>query len=207
MATKPSVEEATSRQLEILDAAAKVFAEKGYERTTVRDLEEATGLTRGGIFFHFAGKRALYLAAIERACMSGRPFVREAALAATSGEEALVAAYRAIVAWHRDHPEAMQFFQQMHAALGSEPDIAEFHERMNANLQDYIAGTVRELQERHLFRAPANAEAVAEMVHGTMDRLVERALARPAAADAESEAFARQVFAAMGPGLQPSRTD
>src|SRR2546423_11084061 len=52
----------------ILDAAIALFAERGFRSTTVSDIESAAGLTpgAGGAFHHFASKRELLAAAIER---------------------------------------------------------------------------------------------------------------------------------------------
>lgn len=40
----------------ILDMATKLFIEKGYENTSLQDIAEACGLTRGAIYHHFKGK-------------------------------------------------------------------------------------------------------------------------------------------------------
>lgn len=53
------------RRRQILDGARTAFARHGYEGATVRVLEEATGLTRGAIFHHFADKDSLFLALAE----------------------------------------------------------------------------------------------------------------------------------------------
>ncbi|SEN90168.1 ScbR family autoregulator-binding transcription factor [Actinacidiphila rubida] len=43
----------------ILDAAAETFANKGYPDTTMLDVAQLTGATKGAIYFHFANKNAL----------------------------------------------------------------------------------------------------------------------------------------------------
>lgn len=40
----------------LLSAAAHLFREKGYERTTVRDIGAAVGIQSGSLFHHFASK-------------------------------------------------------------------------------------------------------------------------------------------------------
>ena len=49
----------------ILDAALEVIRAKGYNATTVDDLCEAAGLTKGSFFHHFDTKEGLALAAAE----------------------------------------------------------------------------------------------------------------------------------------------
>ncbi len=60
-----SDERLDARRRGIIDDARRCFAEHGYEGATVRLLEQATGLSRGAIFHHFADKEALFLAVAE----------------------------------------------------------------------------------------------------------------------------------------------
>jgi TetR/AcrR family transcriptional repressor of nem operon len=48
-----------------LDAALRVIRTQGYEATTVEDICEAAGLTKGSFFHHFESKEALALAAAD----------------------------------------------------------------------------------------------------------------------------------------------
>ena len=52
----------------ILHEAVRLFAERGYDRTSVPDIQEAAGLSRGSgaLYKHFPSKEALLSAAIER---------------------------------------------------------------------------------------------------------------------------------------------
>lgn len=45
---------------EILHAAARLFAEQGYDRTTTGEIAEAVGLTQPAIFYHFDSKEQLF---------------------------------------------------------------------------------------------------------------------------------------------------
>jgi AcrR family transcriptional regulator len=49
----------------ILDVAASSFAERGYVVTSLNELIKATGLAKGGFYFHFASKEALALACLQ----------------------------------------------------------------------------------------------------------------------------------------------
>src|SRR4051812_43832601 len=43
----------------LLDAATRVFAERGYHAATVDQIVEAAGVTKGALYAHFASKQAL----------------------------------------------------------------------------------------------------------------------------------------------------
>lgn len=49
-----------TRQL-ILQSAASVFAERGYERTTIGEILARAGVTKGALYFHFASKEEVAL--------------------------------------------------------------------------------------------------------------------------------------------------
>jgi len=49
----------------LLDAAATVFAERGYRAASVDDIAAAAGLTKGAVYWNFEGKEDLFLALIE----------------------------------------------------------------------------------------------------------------------------------------------
>ena len=55
----------TSRRSLILKTAAKLFREHGYERTSVRQIAEALGMTSGSIFYHFTTKEELLVTVME----------------------------------------------------------------------------------------------------------------------------------------------
>ena len=50
----------------ILDVAERLFADKGFAGTAVRDIAREAGLTAPSLYNHFAGKKALYEAVLAR---------------------------------------------------------------------------------------------------------------------------------------------
>ncbi len=52
---------------DIIEKAAPLFNQKGFEGTSLADLMQATGLQKGGIYRHFSGKKELAAEAFEYA--------------------------------------------------------------------------------------------------------------------------------------------
>ena len=50
----------------ILDTAAQLFFQKGYDRTTLQDIIDATRLSKGAIYHHFVSKEAILIAVVDR---------------------------------------------------------------------------------------------------------------------------------------------
>lgn len=68
------------RRAQILDAAQRCFAERGYHRATMDDLALAAGLSKGSLYWHFRSKEQLLLALFDR--------IMERIVAATRPERA-----------------------------------------------------------------------------------------------------------------------
>ncbi len=62
--TSPAAKE--GRRTQILDAAVRCFARRGYYETTIEDLVAETGLSRGALYLYYPSKEAIYLAISER---------------------------------------------------------------------------------------------------------------------------------------------
>lgn len=57
------------RQRQILDAAAAVIIRQGYDKTTMRDIAEEAGASRGTVYLYFKGKEDLFEALLYREYM------------------------------------------------------------------------------------------------------------------------------------------
>lgn len=64
MARTPKVVEDRSEQ--IIDAALRVFARKGFTKATNKDIAREAGITPGLIYYYFESKEALFQALVER---------------------------------------------------------------------------------------------------------------------------------------------
>jgi AcrR family transcriptional regulator len=110
-----------ARRAEVVTAAAALFARRGYHATSIEDLLEATGLTRGGLYHYMDGKQDLLIAVLDE--LMDPLLVRAREIVARPGpaEEHLRAVTRAWlehVAAHRDH---MVVFNQERRTLEHDP--------------------------------------------------------------------------------------
>jgi len=65
-------EDAEKTREDILNAAVRIFAEKGVARSTLNEIAKAANVTRGAIYWHFENKTQIFEALHERL---HRPFV------------------------------------------------------------------------------------------------------------------------------------
>ncbi len=59
-------DEADATRSSLLDAAERVFYEKGVARASLHEIAQAAGATRGAIYWHFKDKTALFNAMMDR---------------------------------------------------------------------------------------------------------------------------------------------
>jgi AcrR family transcriptional regulator len=95
-------EEASRRSRErLIEAASDLFSRKGYQHTSVDDIAEAAGISRGSIFWHFDSKAGLLLAVVDCAFARWLEYLREA-----QHDDAMRPALRSMFemfrAWARD---------------------------------------------------------------------------------------------------------
>jgi TetR/AcrR family transcriptional regulator, cholesterol catabolism regulator len=62
LAARPAGPRADNRISLVLDAAARLFREKGYASTSMRDIAGACGMLAGSLYYHFPSKEALLVA-------------------------------------------------------------------------------------------------------------------------------------------------
>ena len=53
---------AAARRRQVLTVASELFAAKGFEATSIRDIATAAGMMSGSLYYHFASKEDLYIA-------------------------------------------------------------------------------------------------------------------------------------------------
>lgn len=83
--TLGSVAEETRQR--IIDVARALFAERGYAGTSVRDIAERLGMTKGSMYYHFASKDELLHALVAPLADELDAFIAEAGAAGRVGED------------------------------------------------------------------------------------------------------------------------
>ncbi|ROU02042.1 TetR/AcrR family transcriptional regulator [Marinobacter sp. R17] len=88
------ISDPTGARGRLLRAAARLFREKGYERTTVRDLAAAIGIQSGSLFHHFRSKEDILKAVMEETIVLNTELMRHALRQASTPVERMWALIR-----------------------------------------------------------------------------------------------------------------
>jgi AcrR family transcriptional regulator len=100
---------------EILQAARRVFAERGFEQATMEEIARAAGVAKGTLYLYYPSKQDVYSAALQRSAveLAGRT---AAALEAAAGVEEKIHAF--IAAELRYFEEHRDFFRIYDSEFG-----------------------------------------------------------------------------------------
>jgi AcrR family transcriptional regulator len=131
----------------ILEAAADVFAEKGYYGAAVDDIVRASDTSKGSFYFHFPNKRGIFTSLLDH--LTARLVQRvEGAVASDSGAggpvQRLEAALWAVVTAFAQRRRLARLLLVEAAGLGHAADdrLLAVHERFTALIQRYLEEAV-----------------------------------------------------------------
>ncbi|KQO24249.1 hypothetical protein ASF11_21965 [Acidovorax sp. Leaf76] len=101
-ATAQAPDPLDSRETQLLAIARRLFAQHGYDRTSLRDIAEAASITKAALYYYFPNKDALY----ERIVLESIQLLHDqvaAAVAQAKGPTARVRAFMEASAHVQDH--------------------------------------------------------------------------------------------------------
>ncbi len=163
--TRESAAASTPRQtkgertaVRILDAAETVFAERGFDAASLREIAKRAGLQQPGLYNHFASKRDLYAAVLDRALSP----MAQAMTKTTSGaraNEGLETLPGVMMDHLLDHPRMAALFQQ--AMQGSDSPGQELMRDWLDRLFSQGIDTARRSTRRPVDRAELVIEILA----------------------------------------------
>ncbi|MER9138680.1 TetR/AcrR family transcriptional regulator [Mesorhizobium sp. M0830] len=187
----------------IVRAAIRLFGERGYDRTSVPDIQEAAGLSRGSgaLYKHFSSKEDLLAAAIEQfvgTAREGRAELGEKTLSIEEGSRRLVGSMLQKLGANRDVLRILwrdlEHFPELKASARTE---------IMQSTYLAVAEWLREHQRQGELR-PHDSEAVAAVIVGSvaMFRVFE-AIWGERAIDIGDERFASAWSDLLVQGLKP----
>jgi AcrR family transcriptional regulator len=150
------------RKQQLLDAAARLFAEQGYAATRVVDIVEAAGVAKGLFYWYFENKEALFR---ELATEIRRRLRRQQAAAIDDGAPALVRILQGTVASVEFMAENAPFFSLLEVEGRNVSDV--LRQGTEQHLQD-ISILIRDGQRDGTVTGDEPAELLALAVVGTV---------------------------------------
>jgi len=119
-------------------AAKKLFAERGLDATTVREIAREAGYTTGALYFHYESKEELYADILRESLDQLYACVSSAAEACVNPLDGLGAAFRALVRFYDENPRDLDL--SLYLMQGTQPRglTSRFNRELNNRLMDTL---------------------------------------------------------------------
>ena len=153
-----------SRQA-ILDAAGRLFAERGYAGTSVDAIVRAAGITKGGLYFHFSSKRELALSVIAENQRRWTARALEEAQRHPRAVDRLFAMPRALARMAEDG-EGPGAVRTLLDELGRDPEVRHEAYGTLGTAVRVVADQFREAQAEGSIRPDVDPDLLAEVAVG-----------------------------------------
>lgn len=153
------VKEAEERREEILDAAEKLFAAKGFDNTSTGDILDAVGIARGTLYYHFKSKEDILDGVIGR--ITNRLMQDAGEIVRKKELPVLERLTKAILSLNVESKIGYEIMEQVHR-----PQNALMHQKMQATLLAGINPILTELVEEGIGQGICHTrypESVVEM--------------------------------------------
>jgi AcrR family transcriptional regulator len=181
---------------ELVGAAAKVFARRGYHQATVEEIAAEAGFSTGAVYSNFDGKEELFLALADRQVAERVAEIQAVAGAAERNDDAGLEAAEQFRAFLESDPDWPLLFYEFWSLSIRDPELQDELAKRRETIRDALAETLErvadELGFELRFPAPALATAIAASLNG---------LAFERAADPDAlpdEVFAEFITAVLG---------
>jgi len=166
----PATAKGAATRAFILETAAEAFAERGFGATTLSQLIDRSGLTKGAFYFYFPSKEALALAVLHGKQRQWLESVREEVMREPGAAAQLRALGPAIVRLHHQDPSASSI-TRLTRELALIPGLAEQTREGTLDWIRLIASIVSRAQQDGELRTTADPQLIAAIVVAAADGL------------------------------------
>jgi AcrR family transcriptional regulator len=156
------------RRLQLMEHAAKLFAERGYHPTSVADIVESLGVGKGVFYWYFSSKEELLSEILRESHQALRRRQQQAIGDEPNPVVRIELGIRASIEWFLEHRKSFTLFQ---FAASDE----RFAPVLRRNHDVAIADTVRHIKEAIVdgLIADQNPEVLAEAMVGAINQLTQ----------------------------------
>jgi len=165
---------------EVLAAALRVFARRGYRQASVDEIATEAGYSKGAVYWNFAGKEELLLALIEERVDAPMRAMVALLESAPPDRDMSVEASREFARRLAEDRDAMLLEREYWSLAIRDPELGARYAERQAELRGALAGAI-EARARHLGlpALPLAAEDVARIVMSIIGGLAVDTLVEP----------------------------
>jgi AcrR family transcriptional regulator len=181
--TREESRQHTRRRL--LDAAARVFAKRGYRGASVEEISSEAGYTIGALYSNFSGKEEVLLALLEQRVAQIAERIVNAALEVDTPTDKLRAGAREWMEFLDDEPELYALMVEFWTIWVRDDEQRPHHGRRFAAVRGYIGGLIQQKADEMGVTMRLPPDQIGAVVMALADGLALQYLANPDAVPKE----------------------
>jgi AcrR family transcriptional regulator len=188
--------QASSRE-QLLAAASRVFARRGYHGASINEIAAEAGFSKGALYWNFASKEDLFFALLDDLDGHLRALISASASTALDREGADSLSRELSKVLH-DGRDVVLLFHEYSALAVRDPKVAARYAERNARIRQELAASMRSSHEADGTPMTVSPEHMATAVIALVDGLSIQQLTEP---DAVSEDLFGEILSLIDEGM------
>jgi AcrR family transcriptional regulator len=171
----------------VLDAAIAVLAKKGVAGTSVQDIADSAGLSKGAVHYHFESKDELLARVLDRCCEVIETKIRTVFSAEGPPIERIRRAFSEMWRLRRDGAREMRVLTELHLVARQDPRIRKVFAEALARSRQQIITTGLDVLASMGLKPKVPVEIIPRLILATLDGLALQHEIEPIPAETEAE--------------------
>lgn len=155
-------QQSTATREDIVSAALRLFAERGFASASIAEIAEVAGITKGAIYWHFDSKDALFKAIFDQIRYDWQNLVRNPLESESDPLRKIELLFDQYALFLKREPEVCLFLQRV--LLEPEGGYARHAARVFDRTQTFIAGILEEAKKAGQLDSQLDSTIVARTI-------------------------------------------
>ena len=155
--------ERSQRREEILEAAANIFAEKGFEKTTLEEIAAAAEFGKGTLYLYFSSKEDIFLSIFEEGIQAMHIIIREQSAQIDDAGKKIERFIELAYQFMREHESKFRLFmsEMIHSSMYLTKLGKRLRELMNEDLREVTGLLEAGIEQERFKNLPVQQTALA----------------------------------------------
>ncbi len=199
--TERAAKARTQRRRQILDSSLRVFADKGYWRTSISDLVQAAGVARGTFYLYFESKSAVFLDMLDEllGCVEGAVSGVDPTQEISIQEQLVQILARVLETLSDNRPLTRIIFRE---AVGLDHEVEQRLSRFDEQIRTYLMHTLSLGEQFSAVRQDLDTQVVSACLMGAVREVIQAFVVR-SDDRFDAHSIARQVVEFSLVGVAP----
>jgi AcrR family transcriptional regulator len=171
-----------ARRAQIIDTAARLFVDQGFANTSMEDIAQSLGVSRGVLFYYFDGKTALGDEALRIGVRSYVDYVQSRVTRKRSAKAKLQEYTDACLDYQADHPQLYISFVELLGCLGENEEKYRLTKSLNQRTRRQLIEIINQGIEAGEF-ARVDARTLADILQTFIDGMMAMTAMEPGTVD------------------------